>query len=343
MKSKMRQKVVRLMSNPMLRLRNLKVVFPNQMGMIRAVEDIDLDIEKGECVALVGESGCGKSVTSLAIMKLLNTPPAIMRVQSIELDGIEIKDYSERDMQDIRGKDIAIIFQDAMTALNPVMTIGKQIDEVFIRHNHMSKKEARKNTILALELVGVPEAKSRANNFPHQLSGGMRQRVLIALAFACLPKLIIADEPTTALDVTIQAQVLEVLKSMQKMHHVSALLITHDLSVVANMADTVYVMYSGKIVEKAPVKDIFKNPHHPYTIGLIASVPKVSDQKGEFVQIPDSVPHPMFKPSGCYFHPRCPYAKEKCKKYMPRLENIEQNRQIRCFYPQNINQKEGKS
>jgi oligopeptide/dipeptide ABC transporter ATP-binding protein len=325
----------------MLRLKNLKVVFPNQMGMLRAVEGINVDIQKGECVALVGESGCGKSVTSLAIMKLLNTPPAVIRVDSISLDGIEIKDYSEKQMQSIRGKDISIIFQDAMTALNPVMTIGKQIDEVYMRHNKMNQKEARKNTILALELVGVPEAKSRANNFPHQLSGGMRQRVLIALAFACLPKLIIADEPTTALDVTIQAQVLEVLKNMQKMHHVSALLITHDLSVVANMADTVYVMYAGKIVEKAPVKALFKEPHHPYTIGLIGSVPKISDQRHDFIQIPDSVPHPMFKPEGCYFHPRCHYAKDQCRKKMPSLKTLSNGREIRCYYPQNIKDMEG--
>jgi oligopeptide/dipeptide ABC transporter ATP-binding protein len=328
------------MNKNMLTLRNLKVVFPNQRGMIRAVEGIDLDIEKGECVALVGESGCGKSVTSLAIMRLLNSPPAVTRVDSIQLDDLELKDLSERKMQEIRGKDVSIIFQDAMTALNPVMTVGKQIDEIYIRHNNMSKKEAREHTIKALDLVGVPEAKSRANNFPHQLSGGMRQRVLIALAFACMPKLIIADEPTTALDVTIQAQVLEVLKNMQKMHDVSALLITHDLSVVANMADTVYVMYAGKIVEKSPVAEIFKNPHHPYTWGLIQSVPKISDQKHKFVQIPDTVPHPMFKPTGCYFHPRCPYAKDKCKEQMPLLETLPNGRQYRCFYPIGLSSKE---
>ncbi|MDI6452571.1 ABC transporter ATP-binding protein [Peloplasma aerotolerans] len=329
------------MSENMLTLRNLKVVFPNAKGMIRAVEGIDLDIKTGECVALVGESGCGKSVTSLAIMRLLNSPPAVMRVDSINLGGLEIKNLSEHKMQEIRGKEISIIFQDAMTALNPVMTIGKQIDEIYIRHSNMSKKQARINTIKSLDLVGVPEAKSRANNFPHQLSGGMRQRVLIALAFACMPKLIIADEPTTALDVTIQAQVLEVLKNMQKIHEVSALLITHDLSVVANMADTVYVMYAGKIVEKASVKDIFESPYHPYTEALSLSVPKLSDTKHSFVQIPDSVPHPMFKPTGCYFHPRCNYATEKCKERMPLLKKLENGREYRCFYPRNFEDKKG--
>ena len=238
----------------MLKLRNLKVVFPAGEGVIRAVEGIDLDIAKGECVALVGESGCGKSVTSLAIMKLLNSPPALVRVDELKLDDEELKDYSDGKMQELRGQQLSMIFQDAMTALNPVMTIGRQIDEIYIRHNNLSRKEARKLTVKALDLVGVPEAKSRANSFPHQLSGGMRQRVLIAMAFACMPKLIIADEPTTALDVTIQAQVLNVLSDMQKKHNVSLLLITHDLSVVANMADTIYVMYAGKIVEKA-IKD----------------------------------------------------------------------------------------
>lgn len=324
------------MSDSILKLRNLKVVFPNDAGVIRAVEGIDLDIASGECVAVVGESGCGKSVTALSIMKLLNSPPALMRVDELKLDGVELKDYTDVQMQDIRGKQISLIFQDAMTALNPVMTIGKQIDEVYIRHDGMSKKKARESTILALKLVGVPEPKSRANNFPHQLSGGMRQRVLIAMAFACMPKLIIADEPTTALDVTIQAQVLDVLNDMQKRHNLSLLLITHDLSVVANMADTVYVMYSGKIVEKATVKQLFAAPHHPYTVGLLASVPKLSDNHRHFVQIPDSVPHPMFKPTGCYFHPRCSHATEQCTKEMPPLVNLKAGRQIRCWHCLNL-------
>lgn len=324
------------MSDVLLGLKNLKVIFPAQQGIVRAVEGIDIDIKKGECVALVGESGCGKSVTSLAIMRLLNTPPALVDVESINLDGDEITNYSENRMQDVRGKQISMIFQDAMTALNPVMTVGKQIDEVFIKHQKLNKKEARIETIKALRLVGIPEPESRAKAFPHQLSGGLRQRVLIAMAFACMPKLIIADEPTTALDVTIQAQVLEVLRSMQRSHNVSLLLITHDLSVVAHTADTVYVMYSGKIVEKAKVEDLFKTPHHPYTEGLLGSIPRLSDTTKHFVQIPDSVPHPMFKPTGCYFHPRCKYATDECKVKMPPLKRLDNGREIRCYHPINF-------
>jgi len=321
------------MTDAVLEIRNLKVAFPAPGGVIRAVEGIDLTTRKGECVALVGESGCGKSVTALSIMKLLRTPPSVSRIDQLQLDGRDLTRLSERDMERIRGKDMAMIFQDAMTALNPVMTVGKQIDEVYRRHTKLSRKEARKETVKALELVGVPEARSRADSFPHELSGGMRQRVLIALAFACMPKLIIADEPTTSLDVTIQAQVLDVLKSMQKDHDVSALLITHDLSVVANMADTVYVMYSGKIVERAAVLELFTDPRHPYSQGLLASVPKLSDDKQAFVQIPDTVPHPMHKPDGCCFHPRCSRVGFRCDQSMPRLETLQNGRQIRCWYP----------
>ncbi len=321
------------MTDTVLEVRNLKVAFPSVGGVIRAVEGIDLVTKKGECVALVGESGCGKSVTALSIMKLLRTPPSVSRISKLELDGRDLTHLTDRDMERVRGKDMAIIFQDAMTALNPVMTVGKQIDEVYRRHAKLGKKEARERTVNALELVGVPEARSRAKSYPHELSGGMRQRVLIALAFACLPKLIIADEPTTSLDVTIQAQVLDVLKSMQQDHDVSALLITHDLSVVANMADAVYVMYSGKIVERAAVQQLFTDPLHPYTQGLLASVPRISDDKQAFVQIPDTVPHPMRKPSGCYFHPRCFRPSDRCREHMPRLESPGPGRQIRCWHP----------
>ena len=316
----------------MLKLRNLTVIFPNEMGVVRAVEGIDLDIHKGECVALVGESGCGKSVTSLAIMKLLSTPPALIQVDELKIDGIELKDYSNKKMQDIRGNKISMIFQDAMSALNPVMPIGKQIQEVFLTQGKISKKEAKLRSIKALEMVGIPEPARRYNDFPHQLSGGMRQRVLIAMAFACSPKLIIADEPTTALDVTVQAQVLDVLKRMQKGHDTSLLLITHDLSIVAHMADTICVMYCGKIVEKSPAYPLFKNPYHPYTKGLLGAIPKLSDERHVFVQIPDSVPNPMNKPEGCYFHPRCPYATEECRRQMPPLRDMGEGRMVRCFH-----------
>ncbi len=317
----------------MLKLRNLKVVFPTNYGVIRAVESVDLTIGDRECVALVGESGCGKTVTSQSVMRLIESPPAITRVDSIEFDGKEIKDYTPKQMQEIRGKDMAMIFQDAMTSLNPVMTVGNQIDEMYMRHQGDAKKAARKKTVKALELIGLPEPATRANSFPHQLSGGMRQRVLLAMAFACLPKLIIADEPTTALDVTIQAQVLKTLRGMQQGCGTALLLVTHDLSVVASSADVVYVMYAGKIVEKAPVKALFTSPHHPYTVGLMAAVPRLSDEKRKFTQIPGTVPHPARKPSGCYFHPRCEYALEQCRKEMPPLRKIGPDREVRCYYP----------
>ena len=316
----------------MLKLRNLKVIFPNAHGIVKAVEGIDMDIKKGECVALVGESGCGKSVTSLAIMKLLSTPPAMIQVDELKVDGEELKDYTNKKMQSVRGSKISMIFQDALTALNPVMTVGKQIAEVFLNHTGITKKEAKERAIRALELVGVPDPARRYNDFPHQLSGGMRQRVLIAMAFACSPELIIVDEPTTALDVTIQAQVLDVLKRMQRSHGTSLLLITHDLSIVANMADRIYVMYCGKIVEISPAYQLFKKPYHPYTKGLLGAIPKLSDEKHVCVQIPDSVPNPMNKPKGCYFSPRCPYATDRCREEMPPLVDKGEGRAVRCFH-----------
>lgn len=319
------------MSRKILNIQNLKVVFPTAQGILRAVEGIDLQVEKGKCLAIVGESGCGKSVTSLAAMKLLNPAEAIVRVDKMEFDGVDMTSLSDKEMQEFRGKKISMIFQDALSALNPVMTIGKQLDEVFLRHMKISKKEARKRSVEALRLVGVPDPKMRYKAFPHELSGGMRQRVLIAMAFACSPELIIADEPTTALDVTIQAQVLEVLKKMQKEQGTALILITHDLSVVVHMADEICVMYCGKMVEKAPTKELFHHPLHPYTQGLIASVPKMGDEKGNFVQIPDTLPNPIHKPKGCYFHPRCPYATDKCREKMPVLRTIADGRQVRCW------------
>lgn len=318
------------MSEQVLGIKNLKVVFPNEKGIIRAVEGIDIEIEKGKCVALVGESGCGKSVTSLAAMKLLG-PTAVMRADEMQLCGKDIAKLSDKQMQSLRGKQISMVFQDALSALNPVMTIGKQLDEVFLKHLDISKQEAKERSIKALEMVGIPDPKARYKAYPHELSGGIRQRVLIAMAFACSPELIIADEPTTALDVTIQAQVLKVLSDMQKEQKTALLLITHDLSVVVHMADEIYVMYSGKIVEKANTYDLFKNPLHPYTKGLIASVAKMGDEKGTFVQIPDSLPNPMHKPKGCYFHPRCAYAADKCKECMPPIRTLKSGRQVRCW------------
>lgn len=319
------------MDNNLLTVRGLKVIFPATGGLIKAVEGIDLDIEKGKCVALVGESGCGKSVTSLSIMRLIKTPPSLLKADEITFEGQNLLELSDSQMQNIRGRKLSMVFQDAMTSLNPVMQVGKQINEVFIQHKKMDKKKAREASVEILKKVGVPSPEKVFNYFPHQLSGGMKQRVLIAMAFACKPSLIIADEPTTALDVTIQAQVLELLSELQKNHNTSLLLITHDLSVVANMADIVYVMYSGKIVEKGTIKQLFKSPQHPYTIGLLGSVPKLNQKYERFVQIPDTVPHPMFKPEGCYFHPRCNKATDICRSKMPALRTLGDGRQIRCF------------
>ena len=319
------------MKDNILEIQNLKVIFPTEMGIVRAVEGISLEIGRGKCVALVGESGCGKSVTSLAAMKLLNPEAAAVRVDKLELDGQDITQLSDKEMQELRGKKISMIFQDALSALNPVMTVGKQLDEIFIRHMKMTRKEAREHSVEALRMVGVPDPERRYKAFPHELSGGMRQRVLIAMAFACSPDLIIADEPTTALDVTIQAQVLKVLSDMQKQSGTGLLLITHDLSVVVHMADEINVMYCGKIVEKGTTRALFLNPLHPYTKGLIGSVAKMEDEKGKFVQIPDSLPSPLHKPSGCYFHPRCPYEKEICRQKMPPIQTMENGRQVRCW------------
>jgi peptide/nickel transport system ATP-binding protein/oligopeptide transport system ATP-binding protein len=317
-----------------LSVKNLKVIFITGAGVIKAVEGVDLEIGRGECIGLVGESGCGKSVTALSIMKLLSTPPAAMRADELSFDGVDLNALSDVQMQDIRGSRISMVFQDALTALNPVMTVGRQIDEVYLRHNkdkRLTKREARAASIEVLRAVGVPSPEKRYNDFPHQLSGGMRQRVLIAAAFACQPALMIADEPTTALDVTIQAQVLDLLGDLQKRNGMALLLITHDLTIIANMAKRVYVMYCGKIVETAPAKEIFKNPMHPYTRGLIGAVPKLNEKIERFIQIPDNVPHPMFKPDGCYFHPRCEFATDECKQSQPRLREVCAGRQVRCF------------
>lgn len=318
------------MDEMILRIRGLKVVFPSPMGVIRAVEGIDLDIQRGKCVALVGESGCGKSVTSLAAMRLLGESAAV-RVDRLEVCGTDIRTLSEKEMQALRGRKISMVFQDALSALNPVMTVGKQLDEIFLRHFKISKAEAKQRSVEAMRLVGVPDPETRYRAYPHELSGGMRQRILIAMAFACDPELIIADEPTTALDVTIQAQVLDVLETLQKSRGTGLLLITHDLSVVVRMADEICVMYSGKIVERADKRALFQNPLHPYTQGLIASVAKMGDEKGTFVQIPDSLPNPIHKPNGCYFHPRCPHAMPCCREQMPPLRTIEGGRQLRCW------------
>ena len=313
-----------------LEIKNLKVVFPGPRGVIRAVEGLDLHIARGECLALVGESGCGKSVTSLALMKLL-PDSAVARCDQHTIMDTDVRDYTEKQMETLRGSRISIIFQDALSALNPVMPIGKQIEEIYRCHTKMSRAEARKKAVAALASVGIPEPERRARDFPHELSGGMRQRVLIAMAFACDPDVIIADEPTTALDVTIQAQVLDLLSRLQKERNTGLLLITHDLSVVRRMADRIAVMYSGKIVEEAPADELFRSPLHPYTRGLMASVATIGESQGSFVQIPGQLPNPADKPQGCYFAPRCSCVQACCGGKMPPLRDISPGRFVRCW------------
>lgn len=320
------------MNENVLELRNLKVAFPTPRGLIRAVEGIDLSVGAGECLALVGESGCGKSVTSLAAMRLLDTSSAIVHADAHRICGMDMQKLTEREMTAVRGRQVSMIFQDALSALNPVMTVGRQLDEIFQLHLHISKAQAKKRSVQALAMVGIPEPQTRYRAFPHELSGGMRQRVLIAMAFACEPKLIIADEPTTALDVTVQAQVLSLLRQLQKQHGTSVLLISHDLSVVAQMADRIAVMYSGRIVEQATTEELLTNPQHPYTKGLLSAVVRMEDRANRFAQIPGTLPNPAEKPAGCYFCPRCAVKLPPCETRTPRLSDMGNGHWVRCFH-----------
>ena len=320
-----------------LDIKNLKIVFQSEEGIIRAVEGIDICIGEGEKVAIVGESGCGKSVTSLACMKLLTTPPAYVMADKFEFISHDktvhnILEKSENEMLKLRAEEMAMIFQDPSTFLNPVMTIGEQLDEVFIYHKKMKPKEARLHSIEMMKKVGIPDPQMRAKQYPHELSGGLKQRILIAMATSLSPRLLIADEPTTALDVTIQAQILQLISEQCEKEKMSLLMITHDLGVVREMADRVYVMYCGKIVEQGTVDEILQTPQHPYTKALIDTIPSLDSKVERFVQIPHNVPHPMHKPEGCYFSNRCAYCTNLCKKQMPPLFDRGNGRKIRCYY-----------
>lgn len=320
-----------------LNIENLKIIFESEDGYVRAVEGIDIAVKEGEKVAIVGESGCGKSVTSLACMKLLTTPPAHVLADKFEFtshDGVihNLMEKSENDMLALRINEMAMIFQDPSTFLNPVMTIGEQLDEVFIYHRKMKPREARANSLEMMRKVGIPDPEMREEQYPHELSGGLKQRILIAMATSLSPKLLIADEPTTALDVTIQAQILQLISQRCDKEKMSLLLITHDLGVVREMADRVYVMYCGKIVEQGTVDEILKYPQHPYTKALIDTIPDLESKVERFVQIPHNVPHPMNKPQGCYFSNRCGYCTALCRQKMPPLFNRENGRKVRCYY-----------
>jgi peptide/nickel transport system ATP-binding protein/oligopeptide transport system ATP-binding protein len=298
------------MQQPLLEVQDLNVAFDTSRGAIRPVRDVSFAIYPGQTVALVGESGCGKSVTSLSIMRLIPEPPGRILSGRIHFNGRNLLDISEAEMQRVRGKDIAMIFQEPMTSLNPVFTIGDQIMEAVLLHQHVNSRQARDIAIQALADVGIADPARRLDEYPHQLSGGMRQRVMIAMALSCQPKLLIADEPTTALDVTIQAQILELLRKLQRERNMAILLITHDLGVVAENADVVGVMYASHIVEYAAVEDLFDRPMHPYTEGLFKSVPKLNQHADRLATIPGLVPNPARFPSGCKFHTRCHRTRE---------------------------------
>lgn len=297
------------MKEPVLQIKDLKIDFSTYAGTVNAVRGVSYDVYKGETLAIVGESGSGKSVTNQAIMKLLPQPPAIYSHGEILFDGKNLLDQSEKQMEKIRGNDISMIFQDPMTSLNPTMKIGKQITEVILKHQKVSKSDARNRALELMQMVGIPMPEQRLNQYPHEFSGGMRQRVVIAIALAANPKLLIADEPTTALDVTIQAQILDVMKEIQKNSQTSIIFITHDLGVVANVADRVAVMYAGEIVEIGTVDDIFYNPQHPYTWGLLGSMPDLNEEKDQKLRTIEGSPPDLTRPpKGDAFAPRNPYA-----------------------------------
>ncbi|MBY3075375.1 ABC transporter ATP-binding protein [Rhizobium laguerreae] len=319
------------MTAPLLKIQNLTVDFGSPANPIRAVNGVSLEVEAGGAVGIVGESGSGKSVTSLAIMRLL---PEICRISagSVEFNGTNLLTLPARSMPQIRGRDIAMIFQEPMSSLNPVMTIGDQIGEAIKLHENMSREQRRARVIELLKLVGIPDAEGRLGAYPHQFSGGMRQRVMIAMAVACNPKLLIADEPTTALDVTIQAQVLDLVQKIRRTLNTAVLLISHDLGVIAEVCDRVVVMYAGHVVENGDVRSIFANPSHPYTRGLLRSIPRLSDEDGgQLYQIPGSVPAAGSVKVGCPFYTRCPLRVEKCSREMPPMFSFGASHKAACW------------
>jgi oligopeptide/dipeptide ABC transporter ATP-binding protein len=318
----------------LLTIEELRTYFYTDEGTAKAVDGVSLEIPKGKTLGLVGESGCGKTVTALSIMRLVPSPPGKIEGGRICLRETDLLKLPEPQMRKIRGNEISMVFQEPMTSLNPVFTVGNQIVEVLRLHQKMGKKKARDRTIELLSEVKMPVAEQRVDEYPHQLSGGMKQRVMIAMALACKPELLIADEPTTALDVTIQAQLLELLNELQEQFRMSILLITHDLGVIAETADSVAVMYAGKIVEYASAEELFGNPKHPYTLGLFGSLPKVGKRRGKLAVIPGNVPNPLYFPQGCRFNPRCPQVMDICLKEEPRLAEVEAAHKAAChLYP----------
>jgi oligopeptide/dipeptide ABC transporter ATP-binding protein len=317
--------------DPLLQVKDLRTYFYAGDGVVRAVDGASFSIGRGQTLGIVGESGCGKSVTSLSIIRLIPYPPGRIVGGEIFFEGQDLLKRTETEMRTLRGDRISMIFQEPMTSLNPVFTIGAQISEAITLHQRMSKKGTVQKTVEMLRKVGIPSPEKRIKDYPHQMSGGMRQRVMIAMALACQPQLLIADEPTTALDVTIQAQILDLMGRLKEEMGTAILLITHNLGIVAEFADGVAVMYAGKIVEMAETQQLFKNPCHPYTVGLLGSIPKVNEDRDRLQVIEGTVPNPFSMPKGCRFHPRCLSAKNICVKEEPDLIEVAPGHQLRCW------------
>ena len=324
------------MAENLLEVNNLKTYFFTRSGVVKAVDDVSFTIKQGQTLGVVGESGCGKSVTALSVMRLIASPPGKIVSGEINYNGENILEKNQDELTDLRGSKISMIFQDPMTSLNPVFTVGYQITETVKRHHKdLSHDQAWKRSIEMLDLVRIPDAKKRSKNYPHEFSGGMRQRVMIAIALACNPKLLIADEPTTALDVTIQAQVLELMRGLSKEFGTAVMLITHDLGVVAGICQYVNVMYAGHVVESAPVKQIFQTPAHPYTVGLLQSIPRLDEKRGaNLTPIAGQPPDLSKEIIGCPYAPRCPKVQSRCRRERPELKPVGRGNQVAaCFYP----------
>ena len=319
------------MAKTLVEFKDVHTYFYTEAGTVKAVNGVSYKIKEGETVCVVGESGCGKSVTALSLMRLIAAPQGEIVKGNINFDGKDITSLSEEEMMSIRGNDISMIFQEPMTSLNPVFTVGNQIMESIMLHQKLDKKQARDKAIEMVKLVGIPRAEAIVDSYPHELSGGMRQRIMIAMALSCNPKLLIADEPTTALDVTIQAQILDLMRDIKQKTQTSIMLITHDLGVVAEMADYVVVMYAGKVIEEGPVNDIFKNPLHPYTRGLLKSKPVINQETDRLYSMPGQVPNPIGMKDSCYFHERCEHCMEICKTQIPTIKYYDEQHKISCF------------
>lgn len=318
-------------SETLLEIKDLCVEFKTMAGTVHAVDHLSYTLHRGEKLGIVGESGSGKSVSSLAMMQLIPNPPGKVTGGQILYNGKDLVKLSEREMQKIRGNEISMIFQEPMTSLNPIIRCGKQIAESLRLHRGMKKKEAMEEAIKMMQAVGIANPQARAYEYPHQMSGGMRQRVMIAMALACQPQILIADEPTTALDVTIQAQILDLIRDLNQEMNTSVVFITHDLGVVSELCDTVIVMYNGHIVEKAPTADIFREPLHPYTQGLLSAIPRITKERKPLSTIEGMVPNPVERIKGCRFWPRCPKACDRCCKEEPPVFSVGEDRQVRCW------------